>query len=180
MLRNRGRENGGRGFRFADPDTLSIRLFGCLIGLASILLPWGSVIVRDDYHATSSITSIGMLDLLTSSSLVAVIASILFISATVLALLDPRALIGQVAALIIVFITIPCLLADIVSTLSPLPPGWSLSTSMALGFYVGIFSAVILAIPFLQGRRKARWESQAGHAETHLHPEDLSMESRYL
>lgn len=173
VFRGRAAAKGARGFCGADPGSAAITLAGCLIGLASLLLPWGSVIVRDDTHATASITSLGMGDLLTSSFAAIVIASIIFIAATVLSLIDGRAVVGQVAALAVLFATIPGMLADILYKLSPMPPGWSGTTVIALGFYLGVLSAAVLIIPFLRDRRQARHEAQSGHAESHYRPEDL-------
>lgn len=140
--------------------SLGVRIVGSLIGLASLLLPWGSIVIRDDAFATVSVTGVGMADLLTSSHIVIAVASISFIAATALVLIDGRAVIGQIVALAALFITIPGLLAERAAALPPVSPIWSVSTPIALGFYLGLLSAVVLLLPFLPGRREARRESQ--------------------
>ncbi|MBI0583166.1 MAG: hypothetical protein ISF22_02955 [Methanomassiliicoccus sp.] len=139
-----------------------IRIAGAAVGLVSLLLPWGSIIQRDDTFATVSTTAVGMWDLLTSPDLVIAASSFFFIAATMLAFIDARAVIGQIAAFAALFLTIPGLLAGKVAAMPPLPPGWTVTTTSSMGLYVGLLSIVLVLITFLPERRKVRREEMGG------------------
>ncbi len=156
----KGKLAGGFREKFLSDRSVQFRLAGTLVGLLSVALPWGSIIVRDhSTHATVSLTSVWFPDLIMSSALLVSAASLLFIAATVAALLDARAVIVQMLALATMFITMPGPLGDIAAALAPSLPEGTLSTTIAMGFYLGAFSAAILLvslIPFREVGHDAR------------------------
>lgn len=127
-----------------------IGLAGSLMGLVSLLLPWGSIVVRDpDTHTTMFIGSLGIIDLVGSSFTLAALGSLLFALSTVVSLFDRRAVAGQITALAAISIALPELMALRVEELAPVLPDGMLSTSTAIGFFIGLFSILILLLSFV-------------------------------
>gem|GEM_PF-5487402 len=87
--------------------------------------------------------------MITSPTIQVSIASLIFLVATIAALLDARAVIAQIPSLAILFVTIPGLLEDTATALKPMLPEGMVSTTIAMGFYLGLFSAIVLLVSFI-------------------------------
>jgi hypothetical protein len=135
-------------------ENAEIVVIAFVVGAFSMILPWGSAFLwGPGAQLPSSEMSLNLIDLMTSSDLSAVVGAALFVIGLFLCIFSPVAVTVQIAGLLVLTFTMS---VPLLHTLPPTPSGYTSSTSLAIGYFVGWLSVLIFGASLVK-ENALRW-----------------------